>query len=269
MADGQEQSQRRIDVFAVLLAIFILGLGAYLSTFSAEIVRIIGLSLMAVSIIGLAVWFFGWRVQTLISPATWTPEGRIENGKLRAAVGALLLCGLVAAGYAASKWEEWSAASIIQEPPHQPVPMPPSSLASRSDKFIFACDIPRDPKVTPEKTAAAKAETQKELKAWGEVIGFTITMSDIEGGFRVAVEAETVEAKNRMMSAGVWPSVTKVFIDVRRIGPRIIVSAYADMPKEFSIFSMIPPDPELPQVKTAEKQISQFLGVKEDTCHLI
>jgi hypothetical protein len=34
-------------------------------------------------------------------------------------------------------------------------------------------------------------------------------------------------------------------------------------------FSMIPPDPTLPQVVAAEKQIAQFLGANDGACHLI
>jgi hypothetical protein len=232
----------------------------------------IGKTLLAISAAGFVALFFYhfWgRLGVLGRPATWSPNGTVQDGKVRAGIGLVLLCGLMASGYVASQWDEWSIASIIKEPPHQPILLPPSSLASRSDKFIFACDIPRDPKQTPEKYAEQKAELQKELKVWGDVIGFAVTTSDIEGGFRIIIEAETQEAKNRMVSAGIWPAVTKVFIDVRRIGQRVIVSAYADLPKGMEFFSMIPPDPTLPQVVTAEKQIAQFLGANDGACHLI
>jgi hypothetical protein len=48
---------QRSDWFAVLVAIFVLGAGAYLSTFSAEIISKIGLILMVLAVIGLVIWF--------------------------------------------------------------------------------------------------------------------------------------------------------------------------------------------------------------------
>lgn len=47
----------RSDWFAVLVAIFVLGAGAYLSTFPTETIRGAGLSLMVGAIGGLAIWF--------------------------------------------------------------------------------------------------------------------------------------------------------------------------------------------------------------------
>jgi hypothetical protein len=72
---------KRSDVFAVLIAIFVLGAGAYLSTFPTEIIREFGLLLMGGSLIGLVIWF-AWEK---ISPATWTPDGKINGGYLACA----------------------------------------------------------------------------------------------------------------------------------------------------------------------------------------
>jgi hypothetical protein len=83
----------------------------------------------------------------------------------------------------------------------------PSSKISRADKFIFACDIPPTPHQLEE--------LQKQLKVLGEVIGFAVTVTDIEDGFKSAIEAETTEAKNRLISAGIIPSVTKVMVEIR------------------------------------------------------
>jgi hypothetical protein len=55
---------QRSDWFAILVGIFILGAGAYLSTFPTEIIRVAGIVLMAGAILGLAAWFaweYGWR----------------------------------------------------------------------------------------------------------------------------------------------------------------------------------------------------------------
>jgi hypothetical protein len=53
---------QRSDWFAVLVAVFVLGAGAYLSTYSAEVIRAVGIALMAASLWGLIIWFlWEWR----------------------------------------------------------------------------------------------------------------------------------------------------------------------------------------------------------------
>ena len=51
---------RRADIFPTLIALFSLGGGLYLSTFPVIIIQWIGKALMAMSVIGLGVWF-DWR----------------------------------------------------------------------------------------------------------------------------------------------------------------------------------------------------------------
>lgn len=209
------------------------------------------------------------RNRAYLAPATWSPDGRVQNGKWRA-LGGIVLAGLIVGVVIVALKVHHADNNLEESPPHQPIIPPPSgsSLVSRADKFIFACDIPRDPHWSEQAYAKQKEEWKKELRTWGQVIGFEIDLSDIDGGFRVSIRAETVEARNRMASAGVWPSITTVFVDIRRIGPRLVVSAYADLPKELSFFAMFPPDPTLPQVIAAEKQLGELLGAP-GTCHLI
>jgi hypothetical protein len=52
---------QRPDWFAVLVAALVLGAGAYLSTFSADVIRCVGIALMAVSLWGLIIWFLWER----------------------------------------------------------------------------------------------------------------------------------------------------------------------------------------------------------------
>jgi hypothetical protein len=145
----------------------------------------------------------------------------------------------------------------------------PTQIISRADKFIFACDIPPPGHLSAEKAVKQKEEFKKELKTWGEVIGFALTVVDIDSGFKVIIEAETDEAKNRLISGGVIASVTKLTFEVRRIGLKLIVSIYAELPKEAIILSLIPVNPDAPQIVTGKKQIAQFLGGKDDACRLL
>ena len=101
------------------------------------------------------------------------------------------------------------------------------------------------------------------------MIGFEISMSDIEGGFRVTIKAETTEAKNRLIALGAFPAVTTAILDFRRIGVQVIVTAYADLPKGLEFFAMFPPDPSNPQIIEAQKNIAKLLGAPDGVCHLI
>jgi hypothetical protein len=69
-----------------------------------------------------------------------------------------------------------------KEPASQPQPTSDKQLVSRATKFIFACDIPPDPNVTDAKRAEQRKEFERAAKAWGDTIGFSILLSDIEGG---------------------------------------------------------------------------------------
>jgi len=167
---------------------------------------------------------------------------------------------------------QWTGKFQPAKPPPVSAPQPferPSPLVSRANKFIFACDVPVDPHVTPEQQAHGRAELERGVKAWGAMLGFTATVSDVEGGIQITVEANTIEGKNRFLSAGVSPLATKLVLEMRRIGPRIMVTAYPDLPKEFSIFSLFPADPSSPQIAPAEKQVSKMFGWPEGTCHVV
>jgi branched-subunit amino acid ABC-type transport system permease component len=157
----------------------------------------------------------------------------------------------------------------VPRPATASIPQPNHQLWSRGNKFIFACDVPPDPNVNPAEQAKKKAELQKSFKAWGEVTGFNIVISDIEGGYRLTIQAKTIEAQNRLLLFGVLPSVTTITIELRRIGDRIVVSVYADLPKELAFFSLISPDPTDPKILEGENNIDTLLGSPPGTCHLI
>jgi hypothetical protein len=63
--------------------------------------------------------------------------------------------------------------------------------------------------------------------------------------------------------------VTTLVMDLRRIGPRIIISVYADLPEGLEFFSMFPPNPKDPKITEVEKQFAKLLGAREGACHLI
>jgi hypothetical protein len=155
-------------------------------------------------------------------------------------------------------------------PPEGSQPPPTGQqFASRASKAIFACNIPPDASVTDAIRVAQREQFAKDVKAWGETIGFSISTINIEGGIRLIAKADTLEARNRLTAAGVWQSVTALIVDFRRIGQQIIVSIYAELPPGFEFFMLFPPDPTSPQIIEAEKNISKLLGAAEGTCRLI
>lgn len=63
---------QRSDWFAVFVSVFVLGAGAFLSTYPTEIIRETGIVLMAGALIGLAMWFSRGSVRRkMISLLPW------------------------------------------------------------------------------------------------------------------------------------------------------------------------------------------------------
>jgi hypothetical protein len=77
--------------------------------------------------------------------ATWAPDGTIQNGKLRAAAGVVLLCLIVGIGYVGSHWPTSFLRSASSEPSGQKAAEFTVPLLSRLDHFILACDIAPPP----------------------------------------------------------------------------------------------------------------------------
>jgi hypothetical protein len=94
-------------------------------------------------------------------------------------------------------------------------------------------------------------------------------MIDIRGGIRITSEAKTLDARNKLISLGIFPAVTKINFEMRRVGEQIIVTTYADLPSGFEFFSMFTPDRNTPLILTAQKQIAAFIGARKGGCRLI
>lgn len=257
---------QRSDVFAVLVAAFVLGAGAYLSTYSAEVIRWVGLALMAGAIIGLAVWFAWGRM----SQATWTADGKVSGGKTRIALGIALLCVLLGGGYVGSHWPtaflRTQASSNGNTPPSGPV----GPIASRLDHFILRCNRPLTPVgKTVEQSLADLNEFKRKLDIIGDAMGLAFTMVTIRGGVQLDIEAVSDEAKQRALPLSA-AGVTKFTMEVRRIDDKTeIVSLFVKLPPQFSFYGWIPPNPLAPDAITMVLWIEQFLGSPPGTCHIM
>jgi hypothetical protein len=96
------------------------------------------------------------------------------------------------------------------KPIETPKAVPSSQLLSRLDHFIFACDVPPPNAEAAAKFPQAREEMRQRFIVWGDVVGMSITVTDIRGGFRIDGEANTEEAKRRMFVAGGGRSLQSV-----------------------------------------------------------
>lgn len=259
---------RRDLLIAIILAVSAIPAGAalmvapeylHLTGASVPITFWGGIGLTAGLIVAAAVVALRGEVQSGHAPTSliWKRTGHLQSW-----IGVLLLGLLLAGGYLAS---HLPTAFL---PPS--APQLPSQLLSSYGKYIFDCAIP-----PPSNTAASDFQRQKEvakqgIEAWGDAIGFTMTLSDIRGGIRIEAEATTDEAKNRMGILGAI-GVKKFALEIRRVGQHEIVSILIDIPATsvFSFFRLMPVDPNSADMVSTRKQIERIMGVSDGTCHMI
>jgi hypothetical protein len=74
-----------------------------------------------------------------------------------------------------------------------------TSIISRADEFIFPVTSHPAPS---NSRANRKEQFEQQLRTWSEIIGFGITVDEVEGGLKVIIEAKTEEAKNRLLFRG-------------------------------------------------------------------
>jgi hypothetical protein len=153
-------------------------------------------------------------------------------------------------------------------PVKQPLTTLPGQMLSRSDRFIFSCDVPLPDKETAEKFSQMKNELTQSYQIWGDITGISFTVSDIRGGLKIDVEATTEEAKRRLFTAGSG-GLTKLAIEIRRLGQKEFVTVKADMPESLRIFSLMIPQPQAQETITLQKKIENMLGVPDGKCQLL
>jgi hypothetical protein len=164
-------------------------------------------------------WWIGVSISGLIGTITlthiiWNDRDRIKT-VLGSRVG-LVLCSLTIVpigvlGFIVSvglDLPKTSSEAMVAEqttgalPQMGLQPLYSGSLQSVYGKFLFQCNVGPP---TPE--AAAKYPQMKEvyknaLEVWGDVMGASLSLSDIRGGYRIALELNTDEAKAKWLDAG-------------------------------------------------------------------
>ena len=153
---------------------------------------------------------------------------------------------------------------VVQKPVEPPKGVPASQRLSRLDHFIFTCDVPPPDSEKAAKFPQVKEELRQRFNVWGDVVGMSITVTDIRGGFRIDAEANTEEAKRRMFTAG-SAGASKVSISIRRIDQQIIVDVASELPK---IFGLMLADPSSQDTLAIQSKIEDLVGV-QGKCRLL
>jgi hypothetical protein len=156
--------------------------------------------------------------------------------------------------------------TISVVPPTAPTPAG-EQLLSRMDKLIFACDVP-----LPDAEAAAKFPQTKEtfkqnMDIFGDAVGMSSSVTDIRGGIRIELEANTEEARRRLLTSGTGAS--KLTIEVRRLGPKEMVNVSVTLPEVLRFFSFMAPDPSAREIVEIQSKMEKFIGATPGACHLL
>jgi hypothetical protein len=105
------------------------------------------------------------RIKNRLGSATWTPDGKVVGGKLRAVIGILVLCALLGSGYVASRWPLNFLRTSSESPPH---PEQTGPITSRLNHFILSCDVPPPPPTRALQTCFGNFRiTNKNWTFWG------------------------------------------------------------------------------------------------------
>lgn len=153
----------------------------------------------------------------------------------------------------------------------QPGQAPPSSspalpkLLSRMDRYIFASDVP-----PPDAEMAAKFPQQKEfskqnLEVFGDAIGMSVAVTDIHGGIKIVIEANTPEARRLLLGS----YTSKLTIEIRRVFQQEIVTMFVDLPEILRFLSFMAPEPSAAELIEVQRKIKKMIGAAEGKCQLM
>ncbi len=218
-----------------------------------------GIITMAVALLFLALAFVVAMASTFLLDHLWRP-----TWKQRGVVAVILL--FVLGGIGSYEWTNYipplTRAEVAEElikrfpaPPSQespkqnlpvtsvdPIEAPPpfpGPLQSRIDKWVFACNVAHSAPVTQQRYAQDVQRFQNTIGALGDAFGIETGVSGIRGGFRIDMEAKTVDAKKRFAN---FLGIYKTAVEVRRVGERVIVTWTMFLPADSSLLGRMEPE---------------------------
>jgi hypothetical protein len=265
---------RPVDILALAAAVVIAGLAQIITPWSTPW----SIAMIVAVVIGV------WAIINIVLEKLGRPLGSLSPS--RAATVILVIAGVTAvlwvdywyySSYSLNGgvWH-WRVAMGLPPSTPEPPPVPPASppalppslpTISRLDRFIFACDIPAQH--TAEEQNEKNARVRSNIQIWADTVGIPVEFFYIPSGLQVVSEAKTPTTKARFISMGILSGVTKLTIEMRRNGDKLLVAAYGDVPKNTAFILGLAPDREAPLIISGQKLIAQFLEGPEDACYLL
>jgi hypothetical protein len=93
----------------------------------------------------------------------------------------------------------------------------------------------------------------------------SFTLSEIRGGIKIVAEANTAEARRRLLGS----FVSKLTVEIRRVGQQEIVTVFIDLPELLRFWSFMSPDPSAPEMTEIQGKMEKLIGATAGKCHLI
>jgi hypothetical protein len=279
-------SQARLELLRAVLA------DAALAFVATVVVGLVIASLAAAGIITMPLAYILLGLAWLVAVAgTFLVPWKIEH-RHRVIFASFLVFMLAGVGWyeTAHYSEPPSAKDIAQEvsklitssSPNKPAPAMPANpatgnspvpdyspnrvLQSSEGKLLFSCAIP-----PPENSASFPRQYndyKSGMGALGEALDIKMSTSIINNGVRLDIEAISQEGKER-----IWRStgtlITKIAIEVRRVGQNEIVSLTAERPPfPQSMLLMMPIQPSKDDIEKNERGIEKIIGAPSGVCHI-
>jgi hypothetical protein len=203
----------------------------------------------------------------ILGPYIWAPDG-----KVRGWIGIALLCVVMGTGYELLS-RMTPRVHDVPVPKERPIeapaatataaPAPTLPLRSIMGDVIYACEVPPPSGAGLGTTLFAQQLDyfSKNLKLYGDSIGAKFSVSPIDGGIRIDVDALTDGPR-----APITGPFHKGVIEIRRVGNFEMVNIKIEMP---DILKLLPVNPEMPEIVTWTNNITHLLSIKDGACRLI
>jgi hypothetical protein len=148
-----------------------------------------------------------------------------------------------------------------------PPPFSPPLLKSTFDKMLFSCDVPPPTPDDVAKHPHAKEILQNDVKAWGEIVGVDMQVSDITNGISIDVEGKTDEAKMRLWRLG-FKDINKFSLQFRRIGDNIFVTYVFEFPPSLKPVLLFTPNPYSDDLQILRRLTESLTHAADGHCRM-
>jgi hypothetical protein len=184
--------------------------------------------------------------------ATWVPDGKVRNGRVRGLIGFALLGCLVVGGYLVSHRTPADTEPPIPQPPAPAPENPALTLVSKYSHIIVVCKMPKRPNEIDE--------WQQYAKVVGESQGLTVELHGLDSdGLRIVVTPPSAT------------TFSKVTTEIRRLKDDLYVTRIIDLTNQVTQMwaDQTVTSPDDPVIMENIKRVEKLIGAPDGTCHLI